>query len=38
VFFTRRELAERLLERVAATGLRLVYSLSEAEFGTTGSA
>lgn len=38
VFFTRRELAERLLERVAAAGLRLVYSLSDAEFGTTGSA
>ena len=38
VFFTRRELAERLLERVAAAGLRLVYSQSEAEFGTTGTA
>ena len=38
VFFTRRELAEQLLERVSGAGLRLVYSLSEAEFGTTGPA
>jgi uncharacterized protein len=36
VFFTRRELAERLLASVAAAGLRLVYSMSQAEFGATG--
>jgi uncharacterized protein len=36
VFFTRRELAERLLQSVAAAGLLLVYSMSEAEFGATG--
>ncbi|MCX7960789.1 MAG: DUF190 domain-containing protein [Burkholderiales bacterium] len=35
VFFTSRSLAEALLARVAAEGLRLVYSLSEAEFGIT---
>jgi PII-like signaling protein len=38
VFFTRRELAERLLASVAAAGLRLAYTLSEAEFGFTGQA
>lgn len=37
VFFTRRELAERLLASVVGKGLRLVYTISETEFGTTGS-
>lgn len=37
VFFTRRELAERLLQSVAAAGLRVIYSMSEAEFGATGA-
>jgi PII-like signaling protein len=36
VFFTARERAEALLQRVSAERLRLVYSLSEAEFGVTG--
>lgn len=36
VFFTRRELADRLLKSVAAAGLRLIYSVAEAEFGATG--
>lgn len=36
VFFTKRELAQQLLQRVAAERLRVVYSLSEAEFGVTG--
>ncbi len=36
VFLTSRELAIRLLERVAAEKLNLVYSISEAEFGVTG--
>lgn len=35
VFFTSRALAEALVARVTAEGLRLVYSLSEAEFGIT---
>jgi len=35
VFFTTRELAEALLTRVAAKGPRLVYSISETEFGIT---
>ncbi len=35
VFFTASDLAQALLARVAAEGLRLVYSLSEAEFGVT---
>jgi len=36
VFFTRRELAERLLASVAAAGLKLIYTISETEFGATG--
>ncbi len=36
VFFTSREQAEQLLRRVSDEKLRLVYSVSEAEFGVTG--
>jgi PII-like signaling protein len=37
VFFTRRELANRLLASVAAAGLQLIYTVSDTEFGTTGA-
>jgi PII-like signaling protein len=37
VFLTSRELATRLVERVAVEQLALVYSISEAEFGVTGN-
>ena len=36
VFLTSRELADRLLARATEEKLKLVYSLSEAEFGVTG--
>lgn len=36
LFLTSRELADRLLSRVAEEKLNLVYSISEAEFGVTG--
>lgn len=35
-FLTSRELAERLLARVGAEKLKLVYSVSETEVGVTG--
>ena len=35
-FFTRRELANRLLASVSAAGLKLIYTVSETEFGSTG--
>jgi uncharacterized protein len=36
VFLTSRELAERLLKRLADEKLKLVYSISETEYGVTG--
>ncbi len=35
-FYTRRELAHRLLASVGAAGLRLIYTVTETEFGSTG--
>jgi len=37
VFLTSRENAERLLARVSADALKLVYSVTETEIGVTGA-
>lgn len=36
VFLTSHDLAQRLIARAGDEGLKLVYSISEAEFGVTG--
>jgi len=38
VFVTSEEHAHRLLARLSEQGVRLFYALSDAQFGTTGSA
>jgi PII-like signaling protein len=38
VFVTSKEHAERLLARLSEQGVRLVYALSDAQFGVTGAA